>query len=843
MGTLWQDLRYGLRMLRKNPGFTAIALVTLAVGIGANTIMFSVVNVLLIRPVSVKDSERLVGCGIREGWYPYSAYVDMRDDNPAFSDLMAQGGGLNPVTFVHGNVTRRVSPLFVSTNYFPMLGVALAQGRGFLPEEERDGAEPVAVLSYRTWQQQGGDPDVVDTQVAINGIFFRIVGVAPKGFTGTAILGPDLWLPLGTYGLAGHPGKEKPARMEAEHWNYPMFSLVGRLKPDLDMVVAEAQLQPLVLRLKETYPRYLKKKSTLYLHRLSRLGLDSAESERAVLSGTSAFLMAVSAVVLLIACLNLGNMIVVQGTTRHREIAIRMAIGGGRLRIIRQLLFESFLLAVFGGAFGLVLAFWGTRILNACMAVPQLGIDLTGSFRMGLDIRVLGATLGFCMIATVLFGLRPALRLSRRDILADIKESSGKASRFTRRGRRFLPRGLPVVGQIALSVVLVMGAVLFTRSALHAAQVDSGFTLDGKLLIEIDPLAGGYDRTRSIQIYETLTDRFRSMSGVQAVGVSTSFPFDEGGRYGQTVVEYVPGVQDKEGDRPVRRPSSLGYVSHAVGGDFFESMGIRLLQGRAFDRFDSIPDAEKVVIINEGLARKLRPDGSALGCLIQHGSRSFSSMSDPCRVVGIVPNAWTGTQSRKNSPQIYLPIERDRLPKYIHLSVASGQSEIALLQRISEEFPAVDPQVPVVSATTLAKYRHGSPTVWAARLGARLAFAFGFMALFLASLGIYAVKGYMVASRTPEIGIRKALGATHRDIMAMVFREGSVLTVAGLTVGLLLGLGIARLIASLLYGIDPVDPVSIVVTVALLGAASLLAGYLPARRAAKIDPMEALRHE
>ncbi|MEN6335972.1 MAG: ABC transporter permease, partial [Phycisphaerales bacterium] len=708
MGALWQDVRYGMRMLRKSPGFTAIALITLAVGIGANTIMFSMVNVLLLRPVMVRDADRLVGCDISDRVCPYALYVDMRDDNPVFAGLMAQTAVGTPVTLVQGNVTRLVSPMFVSANYFSLLDAAPACGRDFLPEEERDGAEPVAVLGYRMWERQGADPNVVDTQVAINGTFFRIVGVAPKGFTGTAVFAPDLWLPLGVYGLAGLPGKEKPAAMKPEDWNYPFLSMVGRLKPGLDAVAAEAQLQSLIPRLREKYPRNFREKSTFVLQPLSRMGVDSAENETKTLSITSAFLMGVSAVVLLIACLNLANMMIVQGAGRHREIAIRMAVGGGRLRILRQLLIESLLLAMLGGALGLVLAFWGTRIVNACLDVPQLGVDLAGSLKMGLDGRVLGATLGFCVIATVLFGLKPAIRLSKRDITADIRESTNKASHLTGGRRRFLPRGLSVVGQIALSVVLVMGAVLFTRSALHAAKVDPGFTLDGKVLIEIDPLAGGYDRARGLQLYETLTDRFRSMPGVQAVAVSTSFPFEEGGDYGETATEYVPGTEDQESETPRRQKVSLGYVSHAIGGEFFESMGIPLLQGRAFNRLDSAPDAEKVVVINEGFARKLRPDGNALGCLIRHGSRSLSSMSDPYRVIGIVPNVWTGVTNEGNFPQIYLPMEIDRLPKYIHVRIADGQSEAALLKGLLSEIHMVDSHVPIVSAATLAEHRRDS---------------------------------------------------------------------------------------------------------------------------------------
>ncbi len=836
--TFWQDVRFGMRMLRKSPGFTAIALITLAIGIGANTIMFSVVNVLLLRPVSVRDPDRLAGCGVRNGWHSYSAYLALRDDNPAFINLMAHSGSFRFVTLMQGDVARRVNPLFVSANYFSTLGVALARGRAFSPEEERKGAEPVAILSHRAWQRHGADPDVVGTQVAINGTFFRVVGVAPKGFTGTGIVGPDLWLPLGAYGLVGHEGQSRPSPEPDEGWDYSMLSLVGRLKPGLDMAAAEARLQSLVPRLKETYPRQWKPNSTLYLYRPARL-LAGEQGEESALSAASVFLMIVSAVVLLIACLNLANMTMVQGAARRREIAIRMAIGGGRLRIMRQLLMESLLLAVLGGAFGLILAFWGTRMLNAWIAVPQMEMDLAGAFRMGLDVRVLAATLGFCLVAAVLSGAKPALRLSRRDTSAALKSSGNEVLRSTGRVRR--PHGLSVLLQIALSVVLVMGAALFTRSAMKTAPADRGFRLDDKLIIKLDPLAAGYDAARTQQVYESLADHLRALPGVRAVSVSASFPLAEGGS-GGPVCEYDPGAAEDLRDEAqvlrerVANPPRDTSNRYVVGWDYFDAMGMPLLQGRAFHRLDHSPGAEKVAIIDECLARRLRPDGNALGCLIQF-DRRFSPA--PYRVVGIVPSLRIVSDNDFNPTQVYVPLGAAGRPAFIHLRVASGsrRTVAALLRQIPPEIRKIDPRLPILSATPLADFYTANPFVWLWGFGARLAALFGGMALFLASLGIYAVKGYMVASRTPEIGVRQALGATQRNIMGMVLREGLTLTLAGLAVGLVLALAAGRVIASLLYGVRSVDPVSIVATVTLLGAASLLASYIPARRAAKVDPM------
>jgi predicted permease len=465
--------------------------------------------------------------------------------------------------------------------------------------------------------------------------------------------------------------------------------------------------------------------------------------------------------------------------------------------------------------------------------------------RTGFDARVVGATLGFCVIAAVLSGARPALQLSRRDTSAELKQSGHPVLRSAGKLRR--PRGLSIVCQIAMSVVLVMGAALFARSAQQAGPGNSGVPLAGKLLIRLDPLTAGYDLARTQQVHEALADHLKSLPSIRAASLSASFPFGGGGGYG-SVSEYVPGAQSEgiedEDATPMSMWSSGERASaYTVGIGYFEAMGMPLLQGRAFDRLDGVPGAEKVAIIDETLARRLRPDGSVLGCLIQY--RRWRSSPEPYRVVGIVPTVRIVSDDGFNPSQLYLPMSPDSRPAFIHLRVdgRGRNAEAAVLQRIPAEIRRVDSHVPVVSVVTLTDWYRSNPFVWLWGFGARLAILFGAMALFLASLGIYAVKGYMVASRTSEIGIRKALGATHWSIMGMVLQEGTVLTLVGLTVGLLLAFGTGRLIASLLYGVRPIDPVSIVLTVTLLGVAALLASYIPARRAAKVDPMVALRCE
>ncbi|MBN2183576.1 MAG: ABC transporter permease [Sedimentisphaerales bacterium] len=839
MSNLISDIRYGFRKLSKKPGFFVVAVITLAIGIGANTTTFSLLNILFLRPLHVDRIEELAICEAEnvDFFFNYAPYQALRENNPVFTDLAAVSVMTVDVTFTRTDRAgfAGTTPAYcVSSNYFSVLGSVPAQGRWFLPEEEQYTAEPVVVLSYEAWKKHFEKSDVVGSQILLNDIAFRIVGVAPKGFTGVTMFGTDFWLPLGKYALF-MPSRWREGRGPEP---YPNVIPVGRLKPQLDLAAAQAQVQAAVPGLRANYPQWWSGTGQLKLLRPGRMNLIPyfEQQQRSSASVLTVCLMSVSGVVLVIACLNLAGMMVVQGASRQREIAIRLSLGGGRFRIVQQLLIECLLLSLVGGVFGYILASVGLRTVHEWIGAQFFPINVSRSL---LDVRVLSGSLGFCIVATLLFGLKPALRLSRRDVVTDLKESGRDANRSSNR-KQWAPRGLSVVVQTALSFVLVMGAALFTRSAFNALYANSNFDFDGKLLMQVDLSTSGYDLQHTRQVYQTIKERFLALPGVESVAFSLSSHFTQTKWNSGPVSEFAPSSEQKT----PRIKLTQGSLQYNVGVDYFETLGIPLLQGRPFNELDSQADTEKVVVINETLARILRPDGNALDRYIQWGPDKYIDRISPHRVVGIVADLASGNTA-KTEPTLYVVTHEESRPRFIHVRTCNmtRKGQQALLGTLSQEMFNIDAQIPVTSVSSLLDRSRQTEEVLLSGLGARLAICFGGIALFLAALGIYAIKGYMVASRTPEIGIRMTLGATRREIILMVFCEGGRLMLIGLGLGIIMGLVLARLMQSMFYNVSAVDPVSIVVTISVLVLTSLLSGLIPALRAAKIDPMEALRYE
>ncbi|MHC4439948.1 MAG: ABC transporter permease, partial [Planctomycetota bacterium] len=711
MAALWQDFRYGIRMLVKRPGFMVIALITLTIGIGANTIMFSISDLLLIQPVKkVKSRDQLAVLLIKrpEGKsasFPYHEYLTLRDSGLAFSDLLAEGNGMYSTfaSLVHRDWAREVRPRYVSANYFTGLGDNLVRGRGFLPEEERRGSAPVVVLGHDLWQHLGSDPKLIGEYVTLNSTRCQVVGVAVKGFGGVTFDSPELWLPLGSYWtVMKFDPAWGPRQKELS------LDVIVRLNPDVPLSVAQMQLNALIPQFERErkYPERWNQWSSINLRPPGRTSLHGyGKRMNPRLTVTSGVLMAVSAIILAIACLNLANMLIVQGAARQREIATRLALGGSRWCIIRQLLTESLLLALLGCVFGVLLAFWGTRIVNIWV-IPHFVRAPT--VRCGLSLRVLAGTLGVCLITTLLFGLKPALRLSKSDIVGEMKASGSRVLGSLRRKRG----AVSVTGQIALSVTLILIATLLTRSALEIAKPEARVSLEDKLIVHIDPLSAGFDPVKIRQTGAALADHLLSLPEVKALGTSAKLFY--GGSGPIVIGEYL-----SESRRPLARNAALT----GVGRDYFTAMEIPLLQGRLFNQLDYAPDAEEVMVIDESLARKLRPDGNALGCFIQWGL--FTKAEDgPYRVVGIVahlPNLEDG----QVHAQVYVPHKTDRLHPHLYLHVANKGLVDDLRQRIIAEIHTVDARISVKWVKTLAQILDSHHSVKRARTGARIGLTAG----------------------------------------------------------------------------------------------------------------------
>lgn len=834
MSRLLQDLRYAVRSFAKAPGFTAVAIIVLALGIGANSATFTVVNALMFRPVPAQG-EGIVGLFRHERAKPdsyrafaYPNYTEIREKSDVFDGLAAHTFSMAGVPA--GDTMRRIFVELVSANYFDTLRVPLAIGRPFRAEEERPGANiPVVIVGYEKWRKTGFDPVFVGSTMKINDIDFTVVGVAPQGFGGTmALASPELWLPLGLFDTVVNDifknsgnGLGDPAA--------GTVIVLGRLKPGVTIEMATSRLDTLSQQMAADSP--LNRDQGLTVARLPRMSTSTRPQSDTGLGVAGMALMGITGTVLLIACLNLANMLLARGTSRQKEIALRLALGGSRTRIVRQLLTESLLLAVAGAAVGLVFAYWSTTFLVASLAKV---LPLTLVFESRPDMHVLLATAAFVAIATLLAGVGPALKLSRLDLVSDLKEQAAEAGA---RPGPFAARNVLVVAQLALSLGLLSAGGLFGRSLVKAAAADPGFSYDGAVLATLDPSVAQFNESRGREIYRQVLERVRSMPGISAAALASTVPF--GNVHEGRLVER-PGIPRDE--------KMFGPTFRIISADYFASLGLSMVKGRDFTLAEEqSANAARVVIIDTVLAKQLFHDEDPVGQTIRFTPRAGSTYRDDnvaMQIVGIAPTLREELMDQSEDPHIYVPNGPNyRAGMSMHVKAASAdpRAVAGVVEALRRELRAVDAKLPVLELTTFQTFHDNSLELWAIRAGGRLLLLIGTLALGLATAGVYGVKSYLVSRRTREIGIRMALGANPRDVMGMVMRESAGLTLAGLAVGLPVALIMGRLLGTILYDVSSFDPLVFVTAPIVLAAASLFASYVPARRATRINPLSALR--
>jgi predicted permease len=743
--------------------------------------------------------------------------------------------------------TRRAFTDVVSANYFSVMGVMPIKGRTFRAEEESPGDNPaVAIVSYNYWKREGLNPAMLGSTITIDSRPFTVIGIMPQGFTGTTqVFAPEIWLPLGVYDQVANDF-ETGNKDKLDNRGGKQFMIVGRLKPGVTAAAAAPALETLAANFEQAYP-VEQKDQTFMIETLSRFSLSTSPSSGNNIKRLAPLLFGMSGIVLLVACLNLANMLLARGAARRKEIAIRLALGGSRWRIVRQLLIEGFVLALVGGGFGLLLGLWSSDLLVASLG-KKLPIDIV--WQSGLSTPVLAATFVFCLLGTFAFALGPALKLSKSAVIGDLKEQAGEDAVVRR--WKFLPRNPLVVVQIAFSLALLTAAALFIRGAGKAANVETGLQASSNYLLEVDASLATYDQTRSQDLYRTLEERLSALPGVERASISSTVPFG--------MIELDKSVQRGGANpapdaKPATAAEGLAFRANlnGVGADYFSTVGLHLLRGRAFNVAEAMHQTSpKVAIIDEVLAKKLWPDGDALGQRIQFAEKDLSQAKsgDETRaqieIIGIVPYTRQSLFAKDPNGTLYLPFAggfQSNVFFQIKFASNAGRDTGATADLIRRTVREVDAAVPVLSLKTFAQHLDGNIELWIVRAGAALFSTFGALALVLATVGVYGVKAYSVARRTREIGIRMALGARRETVQWMILREGTVMLASGVLLGLLLAAGSGKLVSGMLYGVGAFDPLAFTIAPVVLAAAALLATWLPARRATRISPMAALRTE
>jgi putative ABC transport system permease protein len=827
MGMLWQDIRYGIRVLRNNPGFAIIAVLTLAFGIGANTAIFSLVDVVLFRPLPIAKPSEVVRLAsgrtrgeARWGFVSFPSYLQYRDRSDAFSSMASYLDRL-PVNVSAGKLgAERVDAGMVTGNYFQTLGVNAALGRVIVPEDDSLSATPIVLLSHDFWRRRfSADAKVLGTTVIVDGQQFTIVGITPTGFGGASFENlPEIWLPM-TYGFQIDPLLKSQIPLHRE--SFSPFAVVARLKPEVSIAQAQAQLDAVAASLGAGKAESGEGAGFVRPWPVLVSATEEARHDRARYS-----LLALSIVVLVlfIACADAAGLLLARAESRQKEVAVRLALGATRFRIIRLHVIEGLLVSLPGALVGSFLANWGAKLL-ASSAPPTLPIPLERAASI-LDFRILGFTALVAILAGTLSSLAPALRYSRSDLIDVIKGESRAVNALT---QRFSLQNLVVVIQVAASVLLLVGAGLFAKTLWQASQVRLGFDPDHTVAASTDPIRQGYDKTAAAGLLAPLLESMRAQPGVQSAALGSSLPLQGG----------MGTVVAPEGHQPASGEEDWVQIVMASPG-YFTTVGIPMLGGRDFTSSDTV-NVPGVAIINEAMAQEYWPGKNPIGKRIEH----VGAHDQAFIVIGAVGNIAAEDLRKAPGPVVYLPIAQAYLmfpwqPDINLLARTTGDPR-TLIPVVRAAVARVNPDLPVFRVRTMRD--QVARTLAEERFLARLIFIFAFLATVLCAAGVYGLVSYATEGSTHEFGIRRALGAKSGDVVWMVLRRSLFVTLVGLVIGLTTAMGLTRLLISLLYGVSPTDPITFAGVTLLIGLVTVIASYLPARRATRVDPMVALRYE